>query len=51
MNSHLIEPINIENSHEISILEFYEILKEIIKIYFPKYFKTTKEVIYGFSDR
>lgn len=50
MNSTVIEPMNIGNEYEISICEFYEILKEIIKVHFPKYHKDEKEVIYGFSD-
>ncbi len=51
MNSTVIEPINIGNNNEISILEFYEILKETIKVHFPTYHKENKEVIYGFSDK
>lgn len=51
MDSNVIEPMNIGNEYEISILEFYEIMKEIIKVDFPIYHKDKKEVIYGFSDK
>ncbi len=51
MASNVIEPINIGNDNEISILHFYEIMKHIIEAQFPKYHKEKKEIVYGISDK
>ncbi len=50
MASNVIEPINIGNNCEITILHFYEIMKNIIEIHFPVYNKK-KEMTYGISDK
>ncbi len=50
MASNVIEPINIGNDNEISILHFYEIIKTIMEAHFPQYNKK-KEIIYGISDK
>ncbi len=49
MKSVVIEPVNIGNDNEISILEFYEIMQKIIKKDFPQYDKKMN-VIYSISD-
>jgi UDP-glucuronate decarboxylase len=51
MASNVIEPINIGNDCEITILHFYEIMKSIIEGQFPKYHKEKKEIVYGISDK
>ncbi len=50
MKSNVIEPINIGNNNEISILDFYEIMKEIIKRHFTEYDKNMN-VIHSISDK